>query len=672
MAEMEFPNCFEPYLRYAIATDFKYFESFDDKDFRLFLLVEFKGAKHAAPFAREMIAMDDNHDGKPGIEFGPADPKSRYATIRGFKAVVGPPTFGSWNDHVSRVELSLPVKPTSRELVRRATLRDRTPSVYQPTDLLLGVIDDGCPFAAAHFVKFILGVAAGTRVRGVWDQNPDRNPIRVDSNTEFGELLSSDFNYGLEFLRDSEPPGTSPRKIGLNEWINLHSTAGIVDEDGCCAEAGFKTLKRQRSHGAHVMDVLAGRVPISSRIGPSPPGDRRDPPSWQSGTDPAASADVVFVQFSEDCIRDATGVWLKDYVVDGIYYILSFVDPTITKNVLINVSYGPTTGPHDGTAELESLLTELVTIYDGSAGKPKLEIFLPAGNAYLTEGHVVFKRTATLPDHVAWTWRIPPDNSVLCFAEVWMRKDDASGVIVTLTSPSGLTSTAATGPIPPPDGIPFPSFTGVYAPREWGDNTVWLIAVEPTIADSGFVPEHGNWTIRVDGVGVNAKVHAYVARSDPNLDVRSGARRSYFVDPEWERTRSAEASCNYANGKFDKSGSLVHRDGTLNGIATAQDASVHVAGGYIIANGRKSRYASAGPARGGPRIGPDYALPCDESYALTGIRAGGNRSGSVFRLAGTSAAAPQLARRVADPPIPPPINTSNPQQETGSGDIAPP
>ncbi len=103
------------------------------------------------------------------------------------------------------------------------------------------------------------------------------------------------------------------------------------------------------------MDVFAGRVPTSSRIGPSRPGqDRRDPPSWQPGTDPASGADVVFVQFPKDCIRDATGVWLKAYVVDGIQYILSFADPAKTKNVVINLSYGPTTGPHDGTAVLES------------------------------------------------------------------------------------------------------------------------------------------------------------------------------------------------------------------------------------------------------------------------------------------------------------------------------
>ena len=28
-------------------------------------------------------------------------------------------------------------------------------------------------------------------------------------------------------------------------------------------------------------------------------------------------------------------------------------------------------------------------------------------------------------------------------------------------------------------------------------------------------------------------------------------------------------------------------------------------------------------------------MPCDESFALGGIRAGGNRSGGVFRLTGT-------------------------------------
>ena len=75
---------------------------------------------------------------------------------------------------------------------------------------------------------------------------------------------------------------------------------------------------------------------------------------------------MVFVQFADDCIRDATGVWLKAYVLRGIRYILSFADPNKTENVVINVSYGPTTGPHDGTAELEAALTALVAEFDGT------------------------------------------------------------------------------------------------------------------------------------------------------------------------------------------------------------------------------------------------------------------------------------------------------------------
>jgi hypothetical protein len=160
--------------------------------------------------------------------------------------------------------------------------------------------------------------------------------------------------------------------------------------------------------------------------------------------------------------------------------------------------------------------------------------------------------------------------------------------------------------------------------------------------------------------------------------VRNGAKHSYFVDPNWEQTRSAFADCTRVNGEFDKSGSLVHRHGTLNGIATAKKRRVHVAGGYVLADGRKSTYSSAGPARHGPRVGPDYLLPCDESCALEGIRAGGTRSGAVFRLVGTSVAAPELGRQivklVSGLPFPTPthVPTGTDIEKRGGGNIEPP
>lgn len=655
-----YPNCFDPYLRYAISSHFKDFEFFDEGEgFRLLLLVEFKIAGQAAAFERDMNAALAG----PFVHVSAVANGALYATMRARTKAVTEASprsalFRIWNAYVSRVELSLPLKPTpAKALAKRMLVLRRG---LKPRDtLLIGVLDDGCPFAARQFLR--ARAPASTRVRAIWDQNHDRRPVQIKEGGKilsFGEELS-DFNYGLEYRRESVA-----LQIGLDDWMKRHSSNdGIIDEDGCYADACFKSLRLRETHGAHVMDVLAGDVSPAARVGPTQPHtDHRDPPSWAAGQDAACAADIVFVQFPESGIRDATGVWLKAYVLDGIRYILSFAGPR-TKQVVVNLSYGPTTGPHDGTAVLEKALSALVDEYDGSGGKPKLDIFLAAGNSYLTDGHVFFVKEKTMPDRIEWIWRLPPDNSALCFAEVWMKTDHVnSRVKITLTAPDG-------------------SARPLIGPIAWGDNTMWLLQVGPTIVMPGVhAHEHGDYTIRVEDLVEGAQVDAYVARTDPNLGVISPAKSSCFVDPRWEETRSAAAGCTYVNGEFDNAGSLVSRFGTLNGIATNQNPSVHVAAGDMLMfrDGRKAPYSSAGPARPpSARVGPDYALFSDESYALEGVRAGGTRSGAVFRLVGTSAAAPQLARWVADgriPPathVPPPLD-SREKEKRGRGDVRPP
>lgn len=669
---VKYPLCYSSYLRYAISTDFRDFVPFEGS--KLFLLVEFLPRGSPPDFEGAMKRF--------GLQIGPANDDTPYSTLRADKqAVLDPETFGSWNTHVRRVELSLPLTPSSPQPFSRAGLTERFVD-QAPARLLIGMMDDGCPFAATRFLKVAPDGSTTTRVRGIWDQDDTKQPIEVDGRL-FGMRLL-DFKYGLEFWRDP----TAPDQIGLDEWRGMHATpAGSTDEDGCYADAQFTRLARQQSHGAHVMDVLVGSTPISSRIGPSyPGGDRRDPPSWAPGdpyTDPACDADLVFVQFSDKCIEDATGVWLKAYVVDGIRYILSFADPTYTENVIINLSYGPTTGPHDGTAELEAALTALVTYYDGVHNKPKLDIFLPAGNSYLTSEHSVFTADDQHTE-VEWIWRLPPDNTVLCFAEIWMNNAVAGGVYVTLTSPSGqvhlVSASTVTGVILP---IPGGTTAQLIGPIVWGYDRMWLLEVGPTVAAPGIVAnEHGDWRIKVSPIAPGAKVDAYVARTDPNMGVKTGAKRSRFVDPIWEQTRSAAANSTRVDGEFYNEGSLISRFGTLNGIATGYDTPVHVAGGYILLDGHRSTYSSAGPSRDyptSPRLGPDDLLPCDESYALQGILAGGTRSGSVFRLIGTSVAAPQLARLfakvVGGTPLPPPthVPTTVPEMEKrGAGDLPPP
>ncbi|WP_108515423.1 hypothetical protein [Bradyrhizobium algeriense] len=678
-----YPKCFGPYLRYAISTDFRNFEFFDLQS-ALFFLVEFKTAEKDQ-HRRFVDDVAKAHGG--AVDLSPPN-GTRYATMFATKSAVAGEALDVWDRFVSRVELSLPLKPKFEPGVVEREM-DRRENGDDPVGpLLLGVIDDGCPFAAAHFLKSTSGVGRRTRVRGIWDQNFGRQPINVNDKDGqpcvFGKTLG-DLKYGLEFRRASDAPGAaSPRQMGLNEWIELHVTPqGSVDEDGCYADAGFPCLAHHASHGAHVMDLFAGRIPTSSRIGPFP-GDRRDPPSWSVGADAASQdeTDVVFVQFPTHCLRDATGVWLKAYVHDAILYILSHVDSTKPGRVVINLSYGPTTGPHNGLAELETLLTTFVEKYDGE-GKLELDIVIAAGNSYLLQDHVTFCRTSGQPDHVEWTWRLPPDNTSLCFAEVWMKTAYAAPVEVTLISPSGVQYKPTAPPLPLPTPLPPTPPAGVDVPIPWTtEDTMWRLHVEPTIATDEVVAEHGDWTIQVAKIPEGVELHAYVARTDPNMNMRTGAKRSYFVDGNWERARSAEDKCTYTNGEFNRTGSLIDRHGTLNGIATAKDDGVHVAGGFIISNRRKSRYSSAGPARPGPltrRYGPDYLLPCDESYALGGIRAGGNRSGAVFRLTGTSTAAPQLARHIAKPPAQFPQATDVPSpgdyveiEKRGGGNLEPP
>lgn len=573
--------------------------------------------------------------------------------------------FDRWDDFAAQIEVVLPVNPQLVAGQPWASDLEATARPKANSPVLLGVIDDGCPFA--HW-RFRQGQA--TRVLALWDQNT-RPPVQVGGAPalRFGRV-PFDFQWGLEFWRDQSISGAAT-VLGLNDWLTRHRHAGGLDEDGCYAEGGFTQrvvlpgmppgltrLAGSWAHGSHVMDLMAGQVPLSSRVA------RADqaPPSWEKAQDAASQADIVFVQIPEAGVRDATGNWLEGSILEGIDYIVSCADPAITPRVVVTISYGPTTGPHDGSSALERSLRQLCDQHDGSVGKVRLEIVLAAGNSWLTQHHVSWVSTGVARN---WHWQVPPDNPVDIFAEVWIPAA-APGVTISLAPPAGSGPTQATV-------TPTPSGNG------------WTLRIPPTRATPGNPQQqqpHGAWTVTVSGVPINTPVHAYLARTEPNLGARTGAKASRFVDPDWERTRGAAAAHRYRNGAFDNAGSLVSRRGTLNGMATDWHPQILVAGGWVLGNGGKASYSSEGPARAtpatpyppGPRPGPDYALPTDETRIHTGVPGAGTRAGASFRLVGTSSAAPQLARHLANGALPPatsqPVPPSPPGH--GAGNLAPP
>jgi len=123
-----YPESFGPYLRYAISTGFRNFAlldrnppSFDRSRRDLFFLVKFHKAGQAEDFARDLQAIAP---GNPEfrVEYGPEEKNFQHVTMLAGRAVLGSETFGTWDGYVSRVELSLPVRPTSADKILQGTL----------------------------------------------------------------------------------------------------------------------------------------------------------------------------------------------------------------------------------------------------------------------------------------------------------------------------------------------------------------------------------------------------------------------------------------------------------------------------------------------------------------------------------------------------------------------
>ena len=163
------------------------------------------------------------------------------------------------------------------------------------------------------------------------------------------------------------------------------------------------------------------------------------------------------------------------------------------------------------------------------------DIVLSAGNAFLSDGHVVFTSDSEQPERVEWIWRIPPDNTVLVFAEIWMDDDEAQDVTVTLTPPSGQ-DPLSSGTIPIGTALPTPSGTApqLIGPIVWGKDRMWLLEVGPTVVMPENEPtnEHGDWTIAVDGKEAENAVWAY---QDPYDEARGLAGHYAFYGNRVDR-----------------------------------------------------------------------------------------------------------------------------------------
>ena len=472
-----------------------------------------------------------------------------------------------------------------------AVARHRGPAKAAPaskcrTKVVIGLIDDFVAYAHPRFRD----AQGASRVRHVWSQDAARLACTAAASWQ----PCADFPYGYEL----DTQACAQENVALQET--------------------YPTVLRRWSHGTHVADLAAGGNAVP---------DEQDLP------------DIVAVHLPRRGVADTSGSALKMQVLDALHYIVERAGPDAA--VVVNLSYGTMAGPHDGQTILERAIDELVALRRG-----RLWVVVPAGNSREARCHALVKLN-TAKKTARLCWKLLPDDATPSWLEIWL--PEGAAVEVNLRDPNGdcLVVGVRCGMIGAPARGPLHAACGVvYFDRvaDSPDNgTMVLVALAPTVSTDPSVPTAaaGVWTVELTNVGKSdpGEIHAWIERDDTPFGHPTRGRQSYFVDPK-------HGAAGQRPGPLgDGAQAYVKRAGAFNTIATG--AETIVAGAYVGQSHEVARYSGGGPTRRAARRGPSLLALGDQSPTLHGLPAAGTGALDRVRMNGTSVAAPQVARQVA-------------------------
>lgn len=514
--------------------------------------------------------------------------------------------------------LSVPAPLRARSVPPRGQEAGPPPrlSVSAGTRALVAVIDDGINLVHAR----VRTGRHGSRVAAAWVQDG------VHPGREGG---ASDLPFGCELTQTEIE--TALREAP-NEEVALHRLDLLNP-----ARPGPVSLDRAIAHGTHVLDLAAGAAPEDAS---------------------AAALGVLAVQLPALVTLDSSGATLKPFLLAALAYVLDRARRLSASAdrplpLVINLSYGLLGAP-DGDPWFAAAVTDLLARHEVDPRGGRVEMTLPSGNQNLTRAHASRDVIAGSTAEMTLTLRLLPDDRTPSYLDLWLPADATDIALALLPPDASRDPEAMARPIPRgtpavlarsdgKGGIDPASVIASIRPSAEAQGRRLLLAFAPTLAPT---PSRrscpaGAWRVEVRAhCPSGGAIEAWVRRDDAPLGHRRRGRQPYLDDPAYLRFDARGAPQAYD----PKPPGLVRRAGTLSDLGALSET--WVVGGYRADGDRADcalYTATAGRARH-----PDLAAPSDGSHIRRGVRAAATRSGASTRLAGTSVAAPQVARMLAE------------------------
>ncbi len=475
------------------------------------------------------------------------------------------------------------------------------------TDVVVCALDDGCPFAHAHLRD--ASNRLQSRVVALWDQTPRR--LSTSPWTAPGGVT-----YGGQLVAPA-----------INREMTMAAVDGVVDEDRIYERAGalhMHGLDQRHTHGAAVLDLLAGNTASESCFDDSLRGTR-------PVSDAASRAPIVFIQFPDAEVTVPNGRWLVTNALDGVHWAIRAAEminataansPERERKVVINMSYGALAGPHDGTSMLVKALDEVCELRGNTA------ITVAAGNAREKDCHSTLRRAVN--ELGILQVLIPPDKTAETYVEVWFPEyRESCNVSLSVIDPTGQKMSVAVKELQTLSNENNEHVAAVIFPRrvaQGTNGTMALLVVSATAVDGQIPPAAaGVWTIEIIDRQNELVANAWIERDE----------LSYGNNPQQQARFVGSA----------KTASAIATDNTLTNTAGGRFS--FTVGSYCADGQRIANYSAEDSASALEDAVVVYA-PSDTSRSVRGIRVAGTRTGTWSRPSGTSMAAPQVARTLAN------------------------